>query len=124
MEISFDPASVSTGIAPLDTHLKSKDFLNVAEFPAVKFVGDKFTYEGDNVTSVSGTLTLLGKSQPITLKATRFSCYTHPYNKRTVCGGDFETSFLRSSFGMTYGLPMVVGDEVRLKIQVEAFKAD
>ena len=122
-EITVDAASIDTGVAPLDTHLKSKDFFNVAEFPTVKFVGDKFTFDGANIASVSGTLTMLGQSQPVTLKATHFGCRTNPNTKKEVCGGDFETSFMRSTFGMKYGLP-AIGDEVHLKIQIEAAKAD
>ena len=120
-EITIDTASISTGVAPLDTHLKSKDFLNVAEHPNAKFVGDKFSFDGDKLTSVAGTLTLLGKTQPLTLTATNFNCYTSPMLKREVCGGDFEATFQRSAFGNSYGMPNIA-DNVRLLIQIEAVK--
>ena len=63
-EITIDATSVSTGVAPLDTHLKSKDFFNAAEFGSAKFTADKFAFSGDKVSEVAGTLTLLGKTQP------------------------------------------------------------
>ena len=88
-EITIETGSVSTGVGPLDGHLKSKDFFNAGESPSVKFVGDKFSFDGDKVASVSGTLTMVGKTLPVTLKATSFNCYTNPLLKREVCGGDF-----------------------------------
>ena len=120
-EITIDIGSVSTGVGPLDGHLKSKDFFNAAEFASAKFVSDKFVFNGDKVTEVTGALTMLGKSNPVTLKATNFNCYQNPMLKREVCGGDFETTITRSQWGMTYGLPGIP-DSIRLLIQIEAVK--
>jgi len=121
VELTLDTTSISTGVAPLDGHLKSKDFFNAAEAPTAKFVGDKFAFNGDKVSEVSGTLTMLGKTNPVTLKATNFNCYNSPMLKREVCGGDFETTIQRSQWGMAYGLPGIP-DSVRLLVQVEAVK--
>jgi polyisoprenoid-binding protein YceI len=121
VEVTIDTTSINTGVGPFDGHLKSKDFFNVAEFPTAKFVGDKFSFDGDKVKSVTGTLTLAGQTQPVTLAASNFNCYTNPMLKREVCGGDFETTIKRSEFGVKYGLPGIP-DDVRLLIQVEAVK--
>ncbi len=120
-EITIDLTSVSTGVGPLDGHLKSKDFFDVAANPSAKFVGDKFVFNGDKVTEVTGTLTMSGKTNPVTLKATNFNCYQNPMLKREVCGGDFETTLVRSQYGITYGLPGIP-DNIRLLIQIEAVK--
>lgn len=120
-EITIDIGSVSTGVGPLDGHLKSKDFFNAAEFATAKFVSDKFVFDGDKVTEVSGSLTMLGKSNPVTLKATNFNCYQNPMLKREVCGGDFETTITRTQWGMAYGVPGIP-DNIRLLIQIEAVK--
>jgi len=122
VEISFDLSAISTGVAPLDKHLQGADFFDTAKHPNAKFVGDKFVFNGDKVTEVVGTLTLLGKTAPVTLKASNFNCYMNPMFKREVCGGDFETTLKRSLWGMGWGLNMGVPDEVRLLIQVEAIK--
>jgi len=121
VELTIDTTSLSTGVAPLDGHLKSKDFFNASEAPSAKFVGDKFSFAGDKVTEVAGSLTLLGKTGPVTLKATRFNCYQNPMLKREVCGGDFETTIQRSQWGMSYGLPGIP-DDIRLLVQIEAVK--
>jgi polyisoprenoid-binding protein YceI len=122
VELTIDITSISTGVEPFNKHLQSKDFFNTAEFPTAKFVGEKFVFDGDKVTEVSGTLTLLGKSNPFTLKATRFNCYLNPMFKRDVCGGDFEGSLQRSQFGMNYAIQMGAPDAVKLLVQVEAIK--
>lgn len=121
-EITIDATSVSTGVGPLDGHLKGKDFFNVGETPSVKFVGDKFAFTGDKVSAVSGSLTMLGKTLPVTLTATHFNCYTNPLLKAEVCGGDFETTIARSQWGMEYGVSKGLPDQIRLLIQVEAVK--
>ena len=121
-DITIDITSVSTGVAALDTHLKSKDFFNAAEFGTAKFSADKFAFNGEKVTELAGTLTLLGKTQPVTLKASNFNCYVSPVLKREVCGGDFETTLVRSTYGMPYGLNFGLPDNIRLLIQIEAVK--
>ncbi len=120
-EITIDMNSVSTGVGPLDGHLKSKDFFDTAANPSAKFVADKFVFDGDKVAEVSGALTLAGKTNPVTLKATNFNCYQSPMLKREVCGGDFETTLVRSQYGIVYGLPGIP-DNIRLLIQIEAIK--
>ena len=122
VEVSFDMSSISTGVAPLDKHLQGADFFDVAMYPKARFVGDRFSFNGDKVTQVAGTLTLRDKTQPVVLKASNFNCYTNPLLRRETCGGDFETTIKRSLWGMTWGLNSGVTDEVRLLIQVEAIK--
>jgi polyisoprenoid-binding protein YceI len=120
-EITIDMASINTGVGPFDNHLRSKDFFDTATHPTARFVGERMAFNGDNVSEITGTLTLLGQTRPVTLKASRFGCYMSPIFKREVCGGDFETTLQRSQWGMTYGLPGIP-DNVRLLIQVEAIR--
>jgi polyisoprenoid-binding protein YceI len=122
-DITIDMTSVSTGVPALDTHLKSKDFFNAEKFATGKFAATTLAFNGDKVSEVEGTLTLLGKTQPVKLKATNFNCYMSPMLKREVCGGDFETTIARSAWGMSfgiadYGLP----DNIRMLVQIEAIK--
>ncbi|MFA7668203.1 MAG: YceI family protein [Burkholderiaceae bacterium] len=120
-EITVRPGSVNTGVEPYNDHLKNADFLHVDAFPTAVFKGDDFSFEGDKVKSVKGSLTLLGQTRPVTLTAERFNCYESRHAKAEVCGGDFTTTLMRSDFGMNYGLPGIP-DEVRIFIQIEAVK--
>jgi polyisoprenoid-binding protein YceI len=122
VEVSIDITSVNTGTAAFDKHLQSADLFDAAKYPSIRFVSDKFSFSGDKVAEVSGSLTLLGKTQPVTLKASQFNCYQNPMLKREVCGGDFETTIDRTAFGMNYGVDWGFPKNVRLVVQVEAVK--
>lgn len=121
-EFTIQMASVSTGVAALDTHLKGKDFFKAEENPTATFTSDSFSFDGDKVQKVNGSLTMMGKTLPVTLTANHFNCYESRQLKRPVCGGDFETTIQRSQWGVDYGLQYGLPDDIRLLIQVEAVK--
>lgn len=121
VSLTVDTASISTGIPPFNKSLQSKDFFNVEQFPTAKFTADNFVFSGDKVVEVNGSLTMLGKTNPVKLKAQRFSCAFNGMLQREVCGGDFEATINRSAWGMAWGLPRFP-DSVRLLLQVEAIK--
>ena len=114
-------ASISTGFAPFDGLLRGQYLLATQEFPSAYFVANRFTFAGDTLASVTGDFTLRGVSRTLTLRALRFSCRTDTEPAREVCGGDFETEFDRSAFGITHSLPFVA-DKVRIVLQIEAVR--
>jgi len=122
VEITIDTGSINSGTEPFNKHLRSAEILDAEKYPTAKFVGDKFSFNGDKVSEIAGTLTLHGATQPVTLKANNFNCYMSPMLKREVCGGDFETTLMRSQYGVKYGLDWGFPDAVRMVIQVEAVK--
>ena len=122
VELTIDATSINSGTPAFDKHLQSADLFDAAKHPTITFAADKFVFNGDKVSEVTGTLTLLGKTNPVTLKANQFNCYESPMLKREVCGGDFETTLQRSQWGMGYGLQWGFPDNVRLVVQVEAVK--
>ena len=122
VDVTIDVTSINTGFDAFNKHLQSADLFDAAKYPTIKFVGDKFTFNGDKVSQISGNLTLLGKTQPVTLKANQFNCYVNPMIKRETCGGDFETTIDRTQFGMAYGIDWGFPKDVRLVIQVEGVK--
>lgn len=119
--IEIDAGSVNTGLKELEKHLKGEDFFNVEKHPKITFRSDKMEFEGDRPKAVHGELTLLGVTKPATLSIASFNCRVHPMNKKYVCGADASTSIKRSEFGMGYAIP-AVSDEVKLSIQIEAFR--
>ncbi len=122
VDVTIDTNSINTGFAAFEKHLKSADLFDTAKYPTITFSGDKFTFNGDKVSEIAGNLTLMGKTQPVTLKANQFNCYNSPMLKREVCGGDFETTIDRTAFGMNYGIDWGFPKNVRLIVQVEAVK--
>jgi polyisoprenoid-binding protein YceI len=122
VDIVIDAASVSTGEPKLEEHLRSEDFLHVQQHPTITFKSTKLNFDGDKLVSVEGELTIRGVTRPTTLTVTNFRCGPHPMNKQEMCGADATTIIKRSDFGVKYAIP-AVADEVKLEINVEAFKS-
>ena len=120
-DITIDLTTVSTPSPSLEGTLKGERMFNVAQGPTARFVGDTFTFDGNKIASVGGTLTLLGKTQPVTLRATRFNCYENAQLKREVCGGDFAGTIQRSQYGLGFAAS-ITPDEIPLLIQVEGVR--
>lgn len=121
-EITIATASVSTGVPVLDSRLRGPEALDSEAFPTATFVSERFVFTGDAVIAVAGSLTLRGRTLPLTLKATHFDCYLSPLLAHQVCGGDFEATLQRSRWGIDFGLSLGIPDEVRLLVQVEAIR--
>lgn len=122
VDIKIPAANINSGNAQFDNHLKSADLFNVEKYPEIRFQSTRFHFKGDKVSSVTGNLTLLGKTAPVTLKAVKFNCYQSPMLKTEVCGGDFETVIDRTKWGMDYLVSAGVTKNVKLNIQIEAAK--
>jgi polyisoprenoid-binding protein YceI len=122
VEIDIDMRSVNSGVPAFDGLLRSKDIFDTDRYPNARFVGHRFGFDGDRVSEVAGTLTMMGRTHPVVLKATRFNCYTNPIFRREVCGGDFEALIQRSRWGIQFGLPALAPDQVMLLVQVEAIQ--
>jgi polyisoprenoid-binding protein YceI len=120
-DITIDASSLNTGWAARDKHLVGEDFFNVGKFPTITFKANNFKFTGDKLSSVTGDFTMLGVTKPVTLNVTAFKCSIHPMNKKPTCGADAVATIKRSEFGMAAYVP-AVGDEVTLRIQVEASK--
>ena len=131
MEITIQTATLSTGDTERegrprtrDEHLKSADFFNVAEFPAMTFRSTSVKFKGDDPEVVEGNLTLLGVTKALQLTLERWKCGPDPrtQGKRYQCGGNATGVFKRSDFGMKFGIPNV-GDEVKLWMSFYGFRS-
>lgn len=122
IDITVDVKSVYSGSKGFDQHLQAADFFDVAKHPTMRFVSDKLVFEGDKLIEVPGQLTLLGKTQPVTLKANQFACYPNPLAKTEACGGDFEAVIDRTQWGMNTMVDMGIPRNVRITATIEAFK--
>ena len=121
VEITIDAASIDTGLAKLEEHLRAEDFFDVKRFPTLTFLSTQFRFDADRLVSVSGNLTLHGVTLPLTLHVQRLKCGINLVRLRKECGADLTTTLKRSDFGISKGTPFV-GDEVRISIQVEALR--
>ena len=122
IDVTIDTTSIRSLTEKLDTHLKSEDFFNVAKYPTITFKSSNLTFDGDKVVAADGELTMLGVTKPVTVKVANFMCGEQPFNKKPLCGAEVTANIKRSEWGMKYGIPKAVSDEVKITIPVEAYR--
>lgn len=121
VDVTVPVDKIATGIAKFDDHLKGKDFFNVAEFATATFVSTKVEKTGDKTAKVTGDLTLLGVTKPLTLDVTLNQKAPNPMNKKETVGFSGTGVIKRSEYGIKYALPNV-SDDVKIQIEAEANK--
>ncbi|MGH8617857.1 MAG: YceI family protein [Burkholderiales bacterium] len=121
IEVVIDTASVDTGHEKRDLHIRSADYLDVEKFPTITFKSNSLKFDGDMLVAADGDLTLMGVTRPVSLKVAMFRCIQHPANKRDLCGAEASTQIKRSEWGLKRGATGI-GDDVRISIQIEAYK--
>jgi len=72
IQIAIETASISTGLAELEKHLRGKDFLDAERYPQITFVSDKLSFNKDRLVAADGILTLHGISKPVHLTVDHF----------------------------------------------------
>jgi polyisoprenoid-binding protein YceI len=117
--------SVDTHHEERDGHLRSGDFLDTARHPEMTFAAASAQRTGERTFTVTGELTLLGMTRPLTLEATLNKSAPYPIGDRAeVMGVSARGTLKRSEFGMAYGVDGgLVGDEVEVVIEIEARRA-
>ncbi|MCK7549992.1 YceI family protein [Marinobacter goseongensis] len=120
----FRSDSVFTNHDKRDEHLRKPDFLDSKKYPEVTFELTDFETTGENTGTVTGDLTMLGKTRPVDVDVTLNKSDKYPIgHKDYTLGISAEATIKRSDWGMTYGLdPELVGDEVKLRFGFEAIK--
>lgn len=123
VNITVQIKDVMTAIPKFNTHLLSKDFFNVTEFPIATFVSDKVDVIDQKTAKVYGMLTIHGISKPIIFNVTLLNKGMHPYAKKIAIGFSGDTVIKRSDFGLGLYAPNV-SDDVKLHIEAEAEKVN
>lgn len=121
IDVTVDAASVDTGLDDLNQKLRSPMFFNTQRFPEIRFVSGQIEYRDGKPVSVRGNLTLLGETRPVALEVREFACTAQFLTRKHLCGADVHVLIKRSDFGMNFGIPLI-GDEVRLAIEVEGVR--
>lgn len=122
VEVTIQTASVDTANDARDEHLRKADFFNVEEFPTMTFKSTNIELTGEKTAKITGDLTLLGVTKPVTLDATFNQAAPHPMdNTRYVAGFSATGSLKRTDFGMAYAAP-AISDDIALIIEVEALR--
>jgi len=127
VDVSIATAGLDTGVEKRDQHLKSPDFFEVEKFPAMTFKSTSVKKNGDGKLAVTGDLTIRGITKSVVLDVEGPSRQiVDPWgNTRIAATG--ETLVDRKDFGLTWnknldGGGIVIGDEVKIAIEVELIK--
>lgn len=129
VEATIDASTIDTGVDKRDEHLRSADFFDVAKFPTITFKSTKVEAAGTGRLEVKGDLTMHGVTKEVVLDVEGPTAeFKNPWGK-TVIGASASTTIKRGDFGLTWNKALeaggvVVGEEVRISIELELVKAD
>ena len=118
VEVTIDASSIDSRVAEFNEHLIGADFFNTAEFPTITFKSTKVEPTGESTFDVTGDLTILGTTKPVTLATTINKAANHPMRNVPTVGVSASTKLMRSEWGLGAYVP-AVSDEVELSIEVE-----
>ena len=126
-QVTIDVDSIDTRNEQRDGHLRSNDFLDIANNPQITFVSTSVSPVSDDVVRVTGDLTIKGESRPVTIDFTYEGAATDPFGNQRV---GFEGSVVinRKDWGITWNAALeaggvLVSDKVTLEFEISAIKA-
>jgi polyisoprenoid-binding protein YceI len=123
VEMVIDASSIDTNEPKRDDHLRSADFLDVANHPTITFRSTNIRQNGHDIT-IAGELTIRGVARPVTLKGEVTGAVTDPWGN-TRAGLTANGKISRKEWGLVWNLALetggvVVSDEVKIFVEVEA----
>lgn len=121
IEVAVDASSVDTGLDDPNQKLRGRTFFSTGAFPEIRFKSTQIEYRDGKPVMARGELTLLGQTRPVDLEIRDYACTLQFLTRRPMCGADVHATLRRSDFGMSFGIPLI-GDEVKLAIEVEGFR--
>ena len=127
VDVQIDASSIDTGNEQRDTHLRSADFLDVEQFPNLRFQSTRVENAGAERFRVLGKLTIHGVTREVTLEVERGGTGKDPWGNQRV-GFAATTSILRSDFGLTWNQALetgglLVADRVDIELDVQAVQS-
>ena len=122
---TIDAGSIDTREEQRDAHLRSADFLDSDKFPTLAFESTRIDGTPDEFI-IDGKLSIHGVTRDVSLKGTFEGRATDPWGGVRV-GYSAHTTINRKDFGLTWNAALetggvVVGDEVRIELNVEAIR--
>lgn len=119
VEVKFPVASLELGDTDWQGKILDPTFFDAKRFPEAHFVSTKVEPTGTDTADVSGELSLHGVTRPVLLHVKLNALERHPMTFRRTAGFSATGTLSRKNFGMDHWAK-VVGDEVRLILEVEA----
>jgi polyisoprenoid-binding protein YceI len=121
VSVKIAAGSVDTAVGDRDRHLRGPDFFNVGEHPTIEFRSTNVVWGEGDALQVSGDLTMLGVTKPVTL-AMKLNKIAPNFRGETIAGVSGSVTLKRSDFGMSY-MQGGLGDEIEIWLEIEGKKA-
>jgi len=126
IDVVIDANTINTGEEKRDAHLKSPDFFDTAKYPALSFKSKRVTRNGGGV-AVTGDLTMHGVTREVVLTVDGPTPVTKDPFGNLRFGASATGKVDRKDWGLVWnknldGGGLLIGDEVSLTIDVEAFR--
>ncbi|MBC2242783.1 polyisoprenoid-binding protein [Listeria booriae] len=127
LSFTVDAASIDTRQEQRDGHLKSPDFFDVENHPSITFQSTNIVADGSNEYKVTGDLTIRTITKPITFNVEYEGTSKDPMSGNMIAGFEGTGKFNRKDFELNYNAVLetggvLIGDEVKLNIQIEVSK--
>lgn len=127
LSFTVDAASIDTRQEQRDGHLKGPDFFDVENYPSITFQSTNIVADGSNEYKVTGDLTIRTITKPITFNVEYEGTSKDPMSGNMVAGFEGTGKFNRKDFELNYNAVLetggvLIGDEVKLNIQIEVSK--
>lgn len=116
--LDIEAASVNTGQAKRDVHLRGKDFFDTARFPVMQVEITRLDLVAPDRGRVQGRMTILGQTRPLEMDVA--IALGAGGDKATVSG---EVTIDRGAFGMTWSPLRMASMAVAIKVQLAWSKA-
>lgn len=130
VKASIDPTSIRTDYPyaekkDFDKKLaQGEEWFNAGQFPQIEFKSTAIERTGDNSGVMTGDLTFMGVTKPVSLYVTfNGAMAKQPFSQKPTLGFSAKGSLKRSEWGMDTYVPNI-GDEVELLIEAEFAKAE
>lgn len=125
VSVDINAASIDTGDAKRDEHLRGTDFFDVKKFPKLTFKSTKIAKAGAGY-KLTGDLTIRDVTKPVTLDATLSAPVKTPWGNQARAV-KVSGKLKRSDFGLKWNKALetggvVVGDEVTINVKAEVTK--
>jgi polyisoprenoid-binding protein YceI len=126
VEVTIGMASVSSGSADRDDHLRSPDFFDVDRHPTATFRSTQVAWAGTRAT-VDGDLTIVGVTRPVVLEVEYLGAVGDPWGGRRAVFSAW-TEVNREDWGLTWNMALeaggvMVSKKIRIEIEVETVLA-
>jgi len=123
-EVEIGVASLSTGDADRDAHLRSGDFFDVETYPTITFRSTSVRAAGDSTWELTGDLTVRDQTRPVTLQVDFDGANVSPLGDERI-GFSAATEVNREDFGLTWNVALetgglLVGKTARIELSVQA----